>query len=109
MPRKRTVAIEMAAYLLIDIASVHDPVAYADYRARVSAGLAAAGGRYIVRGGPVEVLEGTWQPGRVVVVRFESADAARRWWSSDAYAALRDLRQASTTTHMVLVEGVADE
>ena len=109
MLRKRTVAIVTAAYLLIDIADVHDPVAYADYRSRVSAGLLAAGGRYLVRGGPVEVLEGAWRPGRVVVVRFDSADAARRWWASDAYAALRDLRQASTTTHMVLVEGASDE
>ena len=98
----------MAAYLLIDIAHVHDAVRYADYRARVSAGLEAAGGRYLVRGGPVEVLEGDWQPGRVVIVRFDTADDARRWWSSADYAALREQRVAATTTHMVLVEGVPE-
>jgi uncharacterized protein (DUF1330 family) len=98
----------MAAYLLIDIAHVHDPARYADYRAGVSAGLEAAGGDYLVRGGAVEVLEGDWRPGRVVIVRFASVADARRWWSSSEYAALRDQRQAATTTHMVLVEGIAD-
>src|SRR5687767_158920 len=107
LSRNHTLTV-MAAYLLIDIAHVHDPDRYADYRARVSEGLEAAGGRYLIRGGAVEVLEGDWHPGRVVVVRFDSAEAARRWWSSDDYAALRDLRQAVTTTHMVLVEGVPD-
>lgn len=99
----------MVAYLLIDIAHVHDPGGYAAYRSQVSEGLKAAGGEYLVRGGPVDVLEGTWQPGRVVVVQFDSAEAARRWWSSDAYATLRAQRQACTTTHMVLVEGISDE
>ena len=98
----------MAAYLLINIANVHDPARYADYRARVPAGLEAAGGEYLVRGGAVEVLEGDWRPGRVVIVRFDSADDARRWWSSADYAGLRDQRQAATTTHMVLVEGVPE-
>jgi uncharacterized protein (DUF1330 family) len=99
----------MAAYLLIDIAHVRDPVGYAEYRSRVSEGLKATAGEYLVRGGAVEVLEGNWRPGRVVFVRFESAEAARRWWSSDHYAALRAQRQACTTTHMVLVEGVHHE
>ena len=99
----------MSAYLLIDLAHVHDPIAYAEYRVHVSEGLLAAGGEYLVRGGPVEVLEGTWQPGRVVVVRFASAESARRWWSSAGYAALREQRQTSTTTHMVLVKGVGDD
>lgn len=98
----------MAAYLIINVAHVHDPDAYAKYRAGVSEELRLAGGEYVIRGGDVEVLEGDWRPGRVVVVRFENADAARRWWSSDGYADLRAQRQASTTTHMVLVEGVRD-
>jgi uncharacterized protein (DUF1330 family) len=98
----------MAAYLVVNIAQIHDADAYAAYRADVSRGLEAAGGRYLVRGGAVEILEGDWRPGRVVVVRFDSADDARRWWASADYARLKDLRQSSTTTHMILVEGVAE-
>ena len=98
----------MAAYLIVNISQVHDAARYASYRAHVSPGLNAAGGRYLVRGGAVEVLEGQWHPGRLVIVRFPDADAARRWWSSPDYAALRQLREASTTTDMVLVEGVAE-
>ncbi|MFN2447076.1 MAG: DUF1330 domain-containing protein [Vicinamibacterales bacterium] len=98
----------MPAYLIVDIAAVHDPETSARYRAEVSSGLEAAGGRYLVRGGAVEVLEGHWRPGHVVVVEFPSMAAARRWWESSDYEPLRRLRERSTTTHMVVVEGLPD-
>ena len=59
-----------------------------------------------VRGGQVEVLEGSWQPKRVVVVRFDSADAAHSWWDDPAHSELRAMRQRSTATNMILVEGI---
>jgi uncharacterized protein (DUF1330 family) len=98
----------MAAYLIVDIAAIHDDRTYASYREQVSAGLAAAGGRYLVRGGVSESLEGDWRPGRIVVVRFDSMEAARRWWASADYEHLKQLRQTSTTTHMIIVEGLTD-
>ena len=98
----------MAAYLVVDITSIHDDATYGRYRSQVSPQLEAAGGRYLIRGGSVEVLEGDWRPGRLVIVRFKSSEAARRWWSSPEYAALKGLRQASTLTNMILVEGVHD-
>lgn len=98
----------MSAYLIVNITAVTDLAAYAEYRTRVSSSLAAAGGRYLARGGPVEVLEGQWTPGRVVVVEFPSADAARAWWNSPGYAELKSLRARSTVTQMVLVEGVPE-
>ena len=64
------------------------------------------GGRYIVRGGDVQTLEGEWDPPRVVVIEFDSADQARRWWESDLYAPAKSLRQRSAHTEMILVEGV---
>lgn len=97
----------MAAYLVVDIARVLDEHAYARYKNQVSPGLLAAGGRYLARGGPIDVLEGDWRPSRLVLVRFDSAAAARNWWSSPEYAALKELRQASTDTRMVLVDGVS--
>ena len=96
----------MSAYLIVDIARITDEATYARYRGEVSAGLALAGGEYLARGGAVEVLEGDWRPHRIVLVRFESAAAARAWWASPAYAHLRDLRQSSTSTNMIVVDGM---
>jgi uncharacterized protein (DUF1330 family) len=98
----------LAAFLIVEIAEVHDEVAYAKYREALSPDLAAAGGTYLVRGGQVEVLEGDWRPKRIVVVRFDSAEAARRWWKGSAYAEVKAMRQRSTTTNLILVEGVPD-
>jgi uncharacterized protein (DUF1330 family) len=98
--------LELAAFLIVEINGVRDEATYALYREEVSANLAAAGGQYLVRGGEVEVLEGNWMPGRVVVVRFDSIQAARDWWISPAYAELKSMRQRSTNTNMVIVEGL---
>ena len=96
----------MAAYLIVNIAEIQDAEKYADYRQRVNASVRAASGEYLVRGGHVDVLEGDWHPNRVVVVRFPSAEAAKSWWSSPEYRDLKELRQASAVTEMILVEGV---
>ena len=98
--------LELAAFLIVEINGVCDEATYARYREEVSANLAAAGGQYLVRGGEVEVLEGNWRPGRVIVVRFDSMQAARDWWNSPAYAELKSMRQRSTNTKMVIVEGL---
>jgi uncharacterized protein (DUF1330 family) len=106
--RKRDEVSRVAAYLVVDVTAIHNETAYAQYRSQVSPGLEASGGRYLVRGGHVEVLEGNWQPGRLVVVRFATMEAARGWWSSRDYAPLKSARQRSTATNMVLVEGLPD-
>ena len=98
--------MELAAFVIVEINGVCDEETYARYREEVSANLAAAGGQYLVRGGNVEVLEGNWRPSRVVVVRFDSMQAARDWWNSPAYAELKSMRQRSTNTKMVIVEGL---
>jgi uncharacterized protein (DUF1330 family) len=98
----------MSAYLIVDVARIRDEATYAHYKKQVSPGLLASGGEYLARGGAIEVLEGTWKPNRLIVVRFSTPAAARRWWASDEYAPLRKLRQASTDCNMVLVDGLAD-
>jgi len=95
----------MAAYLIVDI-TVRDEQRYADYRARVTEQIQQYGGEYLVRGGRLERLEGDWQPSRVVVVKFESMAAAKKWWESEDYAELKAIRQATTDTKMVVVDGV---
>ncbi len=99
----------MAAFVVVDIAHIQDETAYAAYRSRVSAGIKTAGGRYLARGGAVEILEGQWKPGRFVIVRFESMEAARRWWTSPEYEPLKRMRQASTYSNIVLLEGMPAE
>ena len=95
----------MAAYLIVNV-DVKDPVRYQDYIRAVPPTLAQFGGRFIVRGGRAERLEGTIEPKRIVVLEFENADAARAWWNSEAYAAAKALRQATAETDLILVEGV---
>jgi uncharacterized protein (DUF1330 family) len=94
----------MAAYVIVDI-SVTDPATYETYRAAAQAAIGRYGGRYIVRGGASESLEGDWNPQRLVVLEFDDAEAARRWWSSPEYEAAKILRRRSSTSNFVLVEG----
>jgi uncharacterized protein (DUF1330 family) len=98
----------LTAFLIIEIAEVHDQRIYAKYREAVTPNLAAAAGTYLVRGGNVEVLEGDWRPKRVAVVGFDSLEAARRWWSGSGHAELKAMRQCSTNTNMILVERVSN-
>jgi uncharacterized protein (DUF1330 family) len=71
--------------------------------------VSAHGGRYIVRGGVTETLEGSWHPSRLVVLEFPSPAAARRWWASPEYAEGKALRQSIAASEMLLVEGVAGD
>lgn len=98
----------MAAYLIVDVTQIRDEETYAAYRSRVATGIGQAGGRYLARGGAIDVLEGSWQPGRIVLVRFDSREAARGWWASVEYADLKRMRQASTSANMIVVNGLAE-
>jgi uncharacterized protein (DUF1330 family) len=95
----------MPAYLIANI-EVQDPVRYRDYVAGVPATLAKHGGRYLARGGAVQVLEGGWTPNRLVIVEFPDAATARAWWESADYAELRALRQSTTNSSLVVIEGL---
>jgi uncharacterized protein (DUF1330 family) len=97
----------MPAYVVVQIEAVADPVEYERYKAMTPASIAAYGGRYLVRGGPCEVLEGSWRPPRLVVLEFPSSAQARAWWNSPEYAAAKRLRQACAQSEIVLIEGFA--
>ena len=94
----------MPAYIVVEV-EVEDPVRYEDYKKMVPPSLAAYGGRFLVRGGQVENLEGDWAPKRLVMVEFPSVDQAKAWWSSAEYAEAKALRQATAKTQMIVVEG----
>jgi uncharacterized protein (DUF1330 family) len=95
----------MAAYVVVQV-DIKDPVRYADYRTMVPPTLEKYGGRFVVRGGKTETLEGDWSPKRFVVVEFPSVERAKAWWASPEYAAAKALRQATAETQMIVVEGL---
>ena len=95
----------MAGYIIADV-QITDPEAYERYKAAVPATLAVYGGKFLVRGGRAEILEGDWEPNRIVVLEFESAEKAKAWWNSQEYAAPKQLRQSASLTRMILVEGI---
>jgi uncharacterized protein (DUF1330 family) len=95
----------MPAYVIVDI-DVTDPERYDQYKAATPATIAAAGGRFLVRGGQVTILEGDWQPSRLVVLEFEDLAAAERWYESAAYQAAKQLREGAARMRMVVVRGL---
>ena len=95
----------MAAYV-IAIVDIKDPVRYEKYRQMVTPTITAFDGRFVVRGGRTEVLEGEWTPRRVVVLEFPSVERAKEWWSSPEYAEARAIRQATSEGTLIVVEGV---
>jgi uncharacterized protein (DUF1330 family) len=94
----------MPAYTVVEV-EVEDPVRYEDYKKMVPPSLEPFGGRFLVRGGRVETLEGEWAPKRLVIVEFPSVEKAKAWWSSSEYAEAKALRQATAKTQMIVVEG----
>jgi uncharacterized protein (DUF1330 family) len=96
----------MPAYVIVEV-DVTDPEAHAEYRRQAPATLARYGGRYLVRAGAMETLEGDWHPPRLIVLEFPSRDHARRWHDSEEYRGPRALRMAAAKSRMVLVEGLA--
>jgi uncharacterized protein (DUF1330 family) len=93
------------AYVIATV-EVKDPVRYEDYKTLVPPSIAAFGGRFVARGGKTDVLEGDWNPNRLVIVEFPNAERARQWYDSPEYAAAKALRQATSTGSLVLIEGV---
>ena len=95
----------MPAYVIVD-SDVTDPERYEQYKAATPAAVAAGDGRFLARGGEVIVLEGDWQPSRVVVLEFEDLAAAKQWYESEAYQEAKKFRAGAASFHMIAVQGV---
>jgi uncharacterized protein (DUF1330 family) len=95
----------MPAYLIAEI-EVVDPQQYEEYRRRVPPLVAAHGGKYLARGGALEVKEGDWAPKRLVLLEFPSMAQARRFYDSPEYAPLLELRKKATRSKLVFLEGI---
>jgi uncharacterized protein (DUF1330 family) len=84
---------------------VSDPERYEEYKTKAAASIAAAGGRYIVRAGEMEVLEGDAPAGRTVILEFATLQAAVDWYRSDDYTAARKIRDGAATARMYAIDG----
>ena len=85
---------------------IHDADRYEQYKAVSPAAVAGGGGRFVVRGGELAVLEGDWEPTRLVVLEFEDLEAVKRWYASPEYQEAKKLRDGAANLRMVAVQGI---
>jgi uncharacterized protein (DUF1330 family) len=95
----------MPAYIIVEI-EVTDPVGFEEYKKRAAATVEQYGGKYIVRGGACETLEGDWKPKRIVVLEFDNMERAKAWLNSPEYIEPRKQRHRTAKTRMILAEGL---
>jgi uncharacterized protein (DUF1330 family) len=94
----------MAAYVLAEV-EVTNPEGYKEYTAHVPATIARYGGRFLVRGGASEALEGDWPRIRRVILEFPDMETAKRWWNSPEYEKAKAMRLANSKGRLILLEG----
>ena len=94
----------MPAYFIVDN-EVTDPAGFEEYRTQVPGTVEKYGGKFLVRGGQTEYLEGDWRPKRIVVVEFESLDKARAFHQSPEYAEAMKIRQRTSVSSVLIVQG----
>jgi uncharacterized protein (DUF1330 family) len=94
----------MAAYLVSDV-TVRNAEAFETYRSRAAKAIAKYGGRYLVRGGEVQSLEGVWNPRNIVIVEFQSMQQARAWYQSPEYASALEVRDIALERNLIFVDG----
>jgi uncharacterized protein (DUF1330 family) len=95
----------MPAYVIVQT-EITDPERYEQYKAASPTAIAAGGGRFLVRGGELAVLEGDWQPTRLVLLEFEDLAAAKRWYESEVYQEAKKLREGAAQLRVVAVQGI---
>jgi uncharacterized protein (DUF1330 family) len=95
----------MPAYIIVET-DITDPEQYEQYKAASPSAVAAGGGRFVVRGGELAVLEGDWSPKRIVMLEFEDLEAAKRFYESPEYQEAKRLREGAASLNMIAVEGV---
>ena len=96
----------MSSGYVIASVTVTNPTQYEEYRKWSTQAMQAHGAEVCVRGGKVDVLEGDWNPGRTVVLKFKDTEAAQRFYHSPEYGKAREARAGAAIMRMVLVEGM---
>ena len=96
----------MSAYIFFDIVEITDQKKMEEYGRRIGATVERYGGRYLVRGGNFNVVEGDWRPVIPVIIEFPSLEQAHTWYESEDYKELRDLRSGAAKLNAVFIDGV---
>lgn len=95
----------MPAYIVVEV-EIKNPVEYEDYKKLSGPSVEAFDGKFIVRGGKTETLEGNWSPERFVIIEFPTAEKAKEWWNSELYSKAKVIRYRTAESKMLVVEGV---
>ena len=95
----------MAAYFLVDQLWITDPETMKTYSAGVAATVEQYGGRFLVRGGDPECIEGDWPAKRVIMLEFPDRATLKKWYDSPEYTPLKDMRIASSNANIIAVDG----
>ena len=95
----------MSAYVIVDV-EINNHEDYEEYKKLTPASITAYDGSFIVRGGATEVLEGDWNPGRIVILEFPNVERAKQWWNSTEYELAKGIRHRAAKTRMIVVDGV---
>lgn len=95
----------MPAYVIVEV-NILDQELYNEYKKLTPATIKEYGGKFIVRGPEIEILEGQWPEGRLVIIEFPSVEIAKDWWNSPGYTAAKTLRQRAAITNMIIVKGI---
>jgi uncharacterized protein (DUF1330 family) len=96
----------MSVYFVAEIQQIKDKETYSKY-AEVASGIVKKyGGKYHVRGGKAACFFGDWEPGRLIIVEFDSAEQLRKCFKSPEYLEIAPLREKATIGRAVVVEGV---
>lgn len=94
----------MSAYVITDV-DITDAGLYGQFMQQVTPTVESHGGKFVARGGSLEVVLGNWSPKRIAILQFDNLDQVHGWLNSPEYTALDDMRSRSSNINMVLVDG----
>jgi len=93
----------VSVHVIVDIKVINKDL-YAQYVQKVPTLVKKFGGRYLVRGGKITTISGTWQPERIIVIEFDNTEQVNKWLKSPEYAEVSPLRENSTHSNVIMIE-----
>ncbi len=92
----------MSAFVLVEV-NIHDPEVYEEYKKLTPGSIEPYGGKFVIRGNPVQVMEGEWKHDRMVLLEFPNKEAALEWYNSEAYQKAKNIRQTASSANFFIV------